>query len=104
MIWSDKSAIVTGASSGIGYATALRLAQEGIKVALVARRMDRLNALADCISRETHGLALPIQADLSGEADPVRVIQTVHRKWEQTVVELFFSWALNLAGPVLLKS
>ena len=44
-----KAALVTGASSGIGEATALALANEGAKVALVARREERLNALKDKI-------------------------------------------------------
>jgi NADP-dependent 3-hydroxy acid dehydrogenase YdfG len=41
----DKIAIVTGASSGIGYATALALSRAGAKVAAGARRMDRLDSL-----------------------------------------------------------
>src|SRR5215216_4000299 len=41
----DKVAIVTGASSGIGYATALALSKAGAKVAAGARRMDRLELL-----------------------------------------------------------
>jgi NADP-dependent 3-hydroxy acid dehydrogenase YdfG len=47
----DKVVVVTGASSGIGEATAQLLAQRGAKVVLGARRLDRLKALADRIAQ-----------------------------------------------------
>ena len=47
----DKVAIVTGASSGIGYATALALSRVGAKVAAGARRMDRLESLQSEITK-----------------------------------------------------
>ena len=61
-----KVVIVTGASSGIGEATAREFAKEGSKVVLAARRVDRLEALAKEIeSMNTGAQALVVQADLS---------------------------------------
>jgi len=57
-------ALVTGASSGIGEATALELSLQGASVALVARRGDRLTALAERLP----GAALTIEADVTDEA------------------------------------
>ena len=48
---NNKVAIVTGASSGIGYATSLALSKAGIRVAVGARRMDRLQELEKQIVR-----------------------------------------------------
>jgi NADP-dependent 3-hydroxy acid dehydrogenase YdfG len=53
---SGRTAVITGASSGIGAATAERLAAEGFSVVLGARRMDRLTELAE----RTGGRALPL--------------------------------------------
>ena len=64
---SEKVAIITGASSGIGEATALALAAQGAQVVIVARRGDRLEKLAQQIS-ETGGKALQIIADVTDEA------------------------------------
>ncbi|MGN6605671.1 MAG: SDR family NAD(P)-dependent oxidoreductase [Jatrophihabitans sp.] len=58
------TALITGASSGIGYATALELAALGANVAVAARRRDRLDALA----AEIGDRAFVIEADVTSEA------------------------------------
>ncbi|HXD64761.1 MAG TPA: SDR family NAD(P)-dependent oxidoreductase [Solirubrobacteraceae bacterium] len=59
-------ALVTGASSGIGEATALALAEQGAAVAMAARRKDRIDALAARIT-DGGGTAVAIEADVSSQ-------------------------------------
>jgi NAD(P)-dependent dehydrogenase (short-subunit alcohol dehydrogenase family) len=61
-----KIIIVTGASSGIGAATAMKFMAEGWNVALLARRLDKLQALA-----KGHKNALPIACDVTNEASVI---------------------------------
>lgn len=68
-------AMVTGSSSGIGAATARRLAAEGAAVALVARRRDRLDELAAAI-RADGGTALAVQADVTSQREAAGAIET----------------------------
>jgi 3-oxoacyl-[acyl-carrier protein] reductase len=74
----DKVAIITGGSEGIGKAAANRLAQEGARVVICARRKDVLEKAAQEIRGKTLGEVLPIQADVTKEGDIRRVVdQTV---------------------------
>jgi NADP-dependent 3-hydroxy acid dehydrogenase YdfG len=67
-------ALVTGASSGIGEATAATLAEEGAAVALVARRKDRLEALAERIGGDARTLV--IEADITDLDEARRAVAT----------------------------
>jgi NADP-dependent 3-hydroxy acid dehydrogenase YdfG len=87
-------ALITGASSGIGEATALTLAEQGAAVALAARRADRLEALAAKI-REGGGRVVTLAADVTDEQ---QARQTVKR----TVAELGrLDTLVNNAGVML---
>jgi len=67
-LFSDKTAIVTGASSGIGRSTALTLSQAGAAVVIHARRKDRLDKLASEIANQG-GKALAVVGNASIQAD-----------------------------------
>lgn len=68
-----KVIIITGASSGIGKATALKLSKKGAKVVLSARRKDELEALKKSIEKET-GEALVVIADVTKKPDMDRLV------------------------------
>ena len=88
-----KVAAITGASSGIGEATAVALADAGAKVSLGARRKDRLDALVERIGSDQ---ALAIEADISDEEQARAFVQ-------QTKDELGgFDILVNNAGVMLL--
>jgi NADP-dependent 3-hydroxy acid dehydrogenase YdfG len=88
-------ALVTGASSGIGAATAAALAAEGAAVALAARRKDKLEALAAGI-RGQGGTALVLECDVTDEQQATEAV-------ERTVAELGrLDTLINNAGVMLL--
>lgn len=88
-------ALITGASSGIGEATAVELARQGAQVALVARRRDRLTALAERLPGEP----LVVEADVSDEtAARSAVAQAVERFGRLDTV--IANAGVMLLGPV----
>lgn len=79
---TGRTAVVTGASSGIGEATAQRLAALGARVALIARRQDRLDELARRIS-SAGGAALAVPVDVTDRESVSRAAGRVAAEWGQ---------------------
>src|SRR5262245_7613575 len=73
------TALVTGASSGIGAEIARELARRGYHVTLVARREERLRSLADEISSDLDGEAALITCDLSEASERSRLLEGIRR-------------------------
>jgi short-subunit dehydrogenase len=76
-----RTALITGASSGIGAAIACTLARQGLHIVLVARRLKRLEHLAGEI-RRIGGESSIIQADLAVESQRIRVYEQVSDRFE----------------------
>ena len=96
---SGTVALVTGASSGIGAATAAALAAEGATVALVARRADRLKELADDIAA-AGGQSLSITADVTDRAAAEKAIDSCVKDLGRLDI-LVNNAGVMLLGPML---
>jgi 3-oxoacyl-[acyl-carrier protein] reductase len=70
----DKRALVTGASRGLGYATALTLAREGCRVAVNSRSQESTNAAAEKITSETGTQAIGLAGDVSDTSTPETLV------------------------------
>jgi NADP-dependent 3-hydroxy acid dehydrogenase YdfG len=94
----DKVAIITGASSGIGKATAIRLAQSGASIVLAARRKDALEAIAQEIKEMgANTLVVPTDVTDQGQAEAL-VAKTIYH-WKK--VDIFIANAGEyVRGPV----
>ncbi len=89
----NKSGLVIGASSGIGHAAGLLFAEEKAKIALVARRREKLSELVREIE-SNGGQAIAIQADITVASD--------HRRIVQETISAFgrLDFAFNNAGTI----
>ncbi|WP_420310454.1 SDR family NAD(P)-dependent oxidoreductase [Streptomyces sp. YS-B37] len=92
-------ALVTGASSGIGAATARLLAGQGASVALVARRKDRLDSLAAEIA-QAGGVALAVGADITDRSQAEAAVQQTVEHFGRLDI-LVNNAGLMLLGPVV---
>jgi short-subunit dehydrogenase len=91
---SRKTAVVTGASSGIGRETAKRLVAKGFNVLAAARRLDRLEGL-----KSQFGNVVPVQVDLSREEDVERFCHDLSRL-EEPVTVLVNNAGYSIRGAV----
>jgi len=78
---NGKIALVTGSSSGLGFAAARLLAQEGARVAMNARSPEKLDNAAENIRTETGADVLAVRGDLTEHPVAAQVIQAVVSRW-----------------------
>ena len=95
----DEVAVITGASSGIGWATALRLASAKMKVVLIARRTERLEELAKQI-HDQGGVALTLPTDLKDTNAIEKTFQIIRNTWGGTRV-LINNAGLGFSAPLV---
>lgn len=67
--WAGKTAVVTGASSGIGAAIVIDLVKAGVNVVGLARRKERIDALRDIVPASATATLYAIKCDLTQESD-----------------------------------
>jgi len=91
-------ALVTGASSGIGEATAVALAGEGASVAVAARRRDRLEALVERIGNDAD--VLVVETDVTDEASARAMVEDTVREFGR-LDTLVNNAGVMLLGPIL---
>lgn len=89
---TDKIAVVTGASSGLGVQMATAFAKQGAHLAILARRKDRLDALADKLRTEYKIRVLPLQCDVTDTSSITEAAAAVEKEFGRCDI------LLNCAG------
>jgi len=79
----DKVVLITGASSGIGKAAAYRFAEMGMKLIITARRLDRLNSIADELKTKFNATVLPIKLDVQNNQEVTREMEQLPDPWNK---------------------
>lgn len=77
----DQTAIVTGASSGLGITFAEALAEAGANVAICARRYEKLKEVADQIEDKTEVKVLPIETDVTEEDQVINLVESTVKEF-----------------------
>lgn len=96
---AGKVAIVTGASSGIGYHTARLFAQHGAKLVVTTRRIEELNVLVEQI-RQDDGVAIAVAGDIRNEQLAQRLVQTAEERFGGLDIAFNNAGTMGPSGPV----
>jgi short-subunit dehydrogenase len=97
--FQDKVVLVTGASSGIGEEMARQLARSGAKVALAARRKDRLEGLAQSITQSGGVPPLTLECDVTRDGDLERAVEACVQNWGKLDVAIANA-GFGVTGPL----
>ncbi|KZQ34734.1 oxidoreductase [Enterobacter genomosp. O] len=100
---ANKVVVITGASSGIGEAIALHLANNAYSLVLVARRQDKINALVDRIIQQG-GKAIAVKADVTRQEEVQRAIEAAIAAYQRVDVLINNAGFMAIAPLSALKT
>jgi len=97
--FAGKVALVTGAGSGIGKATALELARQGAKVGVLSKNPDRVNATVEAV-QALGADALPLVADVTSQSDLEAAVAAIDAAWGQLDAVVINAGANGVWAPI----
>ena len=95
----DRSVLITGASSGIGEALAWELARGAARLTLAARRLDRLESLAQALAAAGHPRPLAVACDVARDGELERTVGAAVAQWGRLDV-VFANAGFGVTGPL----